>query len=161
MPMDEKKMPFEYSCPGDRWRIEYAPRLNPDGTIDLIEDGKTDLQEFYNVQADGCDMHLIVSRYLQGDTSVLSRMQGIYADITAFPKTNAELLQKVIDGQRAFDALPKDIKAEFNNDFNQWFSTAGSDDWTKTMSRINQAKNDALDLPVADEAPEPSIEVKK
>ena len=154
------KLPFECSCPGDRYRIEYAPRLNPDGTIDLIEDGKTDLQEFYNAQADGCDMHLIVSRYLQGDTSVLSRVQGIYADITAFPKTNAELLQKVIDGKRAFDALPKEIKMSFNNDFNQWFSTAGSEDWNIVMSRITQVKSEKSDLPVADTAPAPSIEAE-
>lgn len=133
------KLPFEPSCAGERYRTEYAPIVNDDGTITLVEDGKTDLQEMYDVQAAGCDMSLIVQRYLSGDYSVLSRAQGVYIDTTVYPKSNAELLQKVIDGQRYFDSLSPDIKSRFDNDFNQWFAGAGSEQWLRNMN-VESAK---------------------
>lgn len=154
-------LPFAPSCPGDRIKVTYSPVVNDDGTIDLVPAGKQDLQEFYNSQAAGCDMHLIVSRYLAGDTSVLERVQGFYGDVSQLPRNNAELLQRVIDGERAFDSLPKDVKAAFNNDFRQWFATAGSDEWNKAMQTSVPAAPAApaaeAAVPAADAAPDPSF----
>ena len=132
-----------YSNPGEQMRIDYSPKVNKDGTIDLVESGKFDLQEWYNSQAEGCDMHLIVSRYLAGDHDVLSRVQGVSFDATSYPKTYAEMLQKVIDGQRLFDSLPPDVRKDYNNDFNQFFAAASSDGfYDELISRLqpNQPK---------------------
>lgn len=152
------KLPFVPSCAGDRIKVTYSPVVNDDGTIDLVPAGKQDLQELYNSQAAGCDMHLIVSRYLAGDTSVLERVQGIYGDVSHFPRNNAELLQRVIDGERAFDSLPKDVKAAFDNDFRKWFATAGSDEWHRAM-QTPAAPAPAAEAapPAADSAPDPAL----
>lgn len=139
-----------YSNPGDEIRIDYAPRVQPDGTIELEPSGKFNLQEWYNSQAAGCDMHLIVQRYLSGDTDVLSRVQGVGFDATAYPKTYAEMLQRVIDGQRLFDSLPPDVRRDYDNDFNQFFAAAGADDfYTRLMDRLNPvaAQQARSDLP--------------
>lgn len=152
------KLSFVPSCPGDRIKVEYSPLVNDDGTVDLIPAGKQDLQEFYNSQAAGCDMHLIISRYLAGDTSVLERVQGFYGDVSQLPRNNAELLQKVIDGERNFDRLPKEVKAAFDNDFRKWFASAGSEDWLKAM-QISSTPAAPADSPApVDKAPDPSLE---
>lgn len=149
-------LPFSPSCPGDRYRQEYDPVVRKDGIIDLVPSGKTDLQEFYNSQASACDMHLIVSRYLQGDVSVLSRTQGLYMDVASMPRTPAEMLQRVLDGRRFFDALPSDVKSHFNNDFNQWFACAGTDEWYKHMDIKPGDLKSRAEAP-ADVAPLPSF----
>lgn len=154
----EYKLPFQPSCSGDRIKITYSPVVNDDGTIDLIPAGKQDRQEMYNAQAAGCDMHLIVSRYLAGDTSVLERVQGFYGDVSQLPRNNAELLQRVIDGERAFDSLPKEVKAAFDNDFRKWFATAGTDDWNKAMQQnVSSPVSDSANLPDAETPPDPSL----
>lgn len=156
----ELKLPFPASCPGDRIKVKYSPVVNDNGTIDLIPAGKQDLQELYNSQAAGCDMHLIVSRYLAGDTSVLERVQGFYGDVSQLPRNNAELLQRVIDGERMFDQLPKDVKAAFDNDFRKWFATAGTDEWSKVMQSASSAAPAPAASeapPAADAAPDPSL----
>lgn len=154
---DYKDIPFVPSCPGERWKIEYEPIVQADGTIELRESGKTDLQEFYDSQAASCDMALIISRYLNGDRSVLEQRQGAYFDATQVPSTYAEMLQTVISGQRSFEALPVEIKQKFNNDFNQWFATAGSDDWQSKMTVSGSAATES-NLAAVEKAPAPATE---
>ena len=96
--------PFTPSCSGERYRVDYGPKVLEDGTIELIPEGKTDLQEFYDSQAASCDMALIISRYLNGDRSVLEQRQGAYFDATQVPSTYAEMLQTVISGQRSLQS---------------------------------------------------------
>lgn len=129
---------FIFSCPGDPIRIEYAPIVRKDGNIELEPSGKFDLQKWYNDQAPGCDMHVIVSRYLAGDVDVLSRVQGVSFDATSYPKTYAEMLQKVIDGQRLFESLPVEVRREYDNDFNKFFSSASAPDFaSKLFERLS------------------------
>lgn len=154
---DFKDVPFVPSCPGERWKIEYEPIVQADGTIELRESGKTDLQEFYDSQAASCDMALIISRYLNGDRSVLEQRQGAYFDATNVPSTYAEMLQTVISGQRSFEALPIEIKQRFNNDFNQWFASAGTDDWKLKMTVSGPVATDS-NLEAAETAPAPATE---
>lgn len=159
--MADIEVKFAPSCPGERYKIEYEPRVNPDGTIDLIENGKTDLQEFYNSQAASCDMALLISRYLNGDASVLEARQGAYFDSTSMPTTYAEMLQTVIDGQRSFEALPVEVKQRFNNDFNQWFASAGTEEWQSKMTVTTPSTATApadASLAQAEKAPAPATE---
>lgn len=157
--MADYEVSFVPSCPGERFKIVYEPKVNPDGTLDLIEAGKEDLQEFYNSQAAACDMAVLLSRYFNGDKTALEQRQGAYFDSTMVPKTYAEMLQTVINGQRSFEALPIEIKKKFNNDFNQWFASAGSEEWQSKMTdstpRTASAPTDAS-LEQAEKAPAPA-----
>lgn len=159
--MADIEVKFVPSCPGERYKITYEPIVNADGTIDLVENGKVDLQEFYDSQAAQCDMALLISRYLGGDASALEARQGAYFDSTAMPTTYAEMLQTVIDGQRSFEALPVEVKQRFNNDFNQWFASAGSEEWQSKMvvSTPSTAPAPAdASLAQAEKAPAPATE---
>ena len=62
---DFKDIPFNPSCPGERWKVEFESIVQADGTIELREAGKTDLQEFYDSQAASCDMALIIIELLK------------------------------------------------------------------------------------------------
>lgn len=124
------------SDPGDRIHKIYAPRVNPDGTIDLVEAGQEDLQALYDSYRDQCDMAFIVNRLMMGDLSVLSQKEPFYADLTQFPKTYAEALQLVIDAEANFLKLPLDVRQQFDNDYRQWFAQAGSETWYNKMDSV-------------------------
>ena len=51
-----------------------------------------------------------------GDTTVLNRRQGIYANLTEMPKNEIEMLNLIKRAEHEFNALDKDVRAEFEND---------------------------------------------
>ena len=127
---------FVPSCCGERYRTIYKANVRKDGIIELIEDGKEDLQEKYNSMRDVTDMSYILKQMSLGDTSVLNRSAGVYGDFTKMPKTMAEAMQLMIDAERAFLELPLDIRNNFDNDYQIWLATAGEEDWSKKMNFI-------------------------
>ena len=124
------------SCSGEEFHIEYSPKVNVDGTISLVESGKTDINEYINSFRDSTDMSYILSRLAAGDTSVLNPKTPFYGDFTEVPKTYAEALQMVIDGEKHFMQLPLDVRNQFDNDYRQWFAQAGSEDWMTKMNPV-------------------------
>lgn len=104
-------------------------RLESDGSITLVQDGVIDIQEQINSFEPSTNLYNIISRLGESDYSKFADLAGSFVDATEFPTTYAEALQLVIDGQRSFERLPVDVKQKFDNDFNKWFSTAGSPEW--------------------------------
>ena len=129
-----------YSDPGERMKQEYTAVVLGDGTINLVESEKTDLQEYINSFRDSVSIEHIMAMCAAGDTSALNRVQGSYIDCSKMPKTFREVLDIVIDGRAKFDQLPLNIKQKFGNDFNAWFSDVGSPDWFEKMEFIEQVK---------------------
>lgn len=122
-----------FTCPGDRFEPILEPQLQDDGTIELIEVGKRDLQEYIQSFAEEVTLANILRRYQMGDETALAKVQGTYMDTTVMPKNFREVLDSVISGQNMFDQLPLEVKQKFNNDFNQWFVGIGSDEWMSNM----------------------------
>lgn len=122
-----------YSNPGERIKQNYTATQLQDGVIRLIPSDTTDIQEFIDSFAESCSIEHILALCSAGDTSVLSRAQGAYIDTTMMPKTFRDMLDIVIDGKSKFESLPIEIKNAFGNDFEAWFSDAGSDEWIKKM----------------------------
>lgn len=122
-----------FTCSGDLMKPVLSGKLMSDGTIKLTEIDQIDIKAEINSHACTCDMAYVLSRLKFGDVSVLNGKQGVYGDFTVFPKTYAEMLQLVQSGEDAFDALPLDVRAQFDNDINKWFATIGSDEWSEKM----------------------------
>lgn len=118
---------------GDRFHITYAAKVEPDGLISLAPSGKEDIQEYINSFRDSTDMNFILNRLAVGDTSVLNQKQAIFGDFTKLPKTYAETLQLVIDAEHNFYELPLDVRNKFDNNYQKWFATAGSQFWLDAM----------------------------
>lgn len=119
--------------PGSDVQILYDPKINKDGTISLVENGKESISQYINSFKEQTDISYILKRLELGDTSVLSQAQAMYGDFSEMPKTLAEVLQLKIDAEHTFDRLPVETKQKFNNNFNQWFSSLGTEEWQKKM----------------------------
>lgn len=142
------------TAPGDKYHVTYAPRVLDDGTIKLVESGKDDIQQSINSYRPSTDMSFILQRMSVGDMSVLNSGTPSFGDFTEMPKTYAEALQLVIDGEREFKALPLDVRNKFDNDFRRYLASAGSDDWLSKMADV-MPKPDNVDVV----EPVPSVDV--
>lgn len=126
-----------YSNPGSRIKIVYSPKLHEDGSFELVETGKEDVQEFIDSFAEETCMALIIKRCEMGDTSVLAKRQGTYGDFLDVPKTYRDFLQIAIDGRNYFDSLPVEMKNQFGNSFERWMSTIGEKEWFEIMQQLD------------------------
>lgn len=127
-----------FSNPGNPIKTVYSGKLMEDGSIDLIPVGEENIQEFIDSFAEDTCLPILLQRCATGDLSVLSKVQGMYGDFTEAPKTYRDMLQAVMDGQNAFESLPIDVKEKFDNSFEKWFSTYGSESWLDSMGFVHK-----------------------
>lgn len=125
-----------FTSHGSRYHNLYSSKVCPDGTIKLMPAGKEDIQAIINSYKDSTDIAYILSELSRGNTEVLNRGNAMYGDFTDAPKSLAEALQIMIDGEAAFNKLPLDVRQSFDNNFRNWLFTNGSDDWNSKMSKI-------------------------
>lgn len=121
------------SNPGEREKILYSPEFDKKGVMTLVESGKEDLYAFIQSHKDSVDIHKILQRFESGDASVLQRVQGTFGDFSEFPKTYAELLNTVIEGEQTFNSLPLEVREKFGHSFHRWLATSGSAEWLSAM----------------------------
>lgn len=122
-----------YQEPGSPVKLVYSPRYSEDGVLDLVVTGKENLYEFIQSHKESTDIHVLLSRFANGETDVLSRMQGFYGDVTDMPKTYAEVLNAVIAGEETFARLPVEVKQRFDNSFAVWMSSMDQPDFAERM----------------------------
>lgn len=131
--------------PGDLFEVQYSSKVLPDGTIVLKESGKIDIKQMINSQRDSTDIAYIMKAIENGDDSMLN-VNGFYADSTQFPKTFAEVLQLQIDAEKSFYDLPVSVRQKFDNDFNQYFATAGSPEWFEKLGNEKKESEVTTDV---------------
>lgn len=137
---------------GSRYRSIFSPIVCPDGTIQLVESGKEDIQQYIDSFRDLTDMTYILQRMAAGDTSVLNQKEPMFGDFTNMPQTYAEALQLVIDREAQFMKLPLEVRNKFDNDFRKWFAQSGSEEWFEKMDSVI-SKPDKIDLEPSGELP--------
>lgn len=128
----------------------YSPRYDDNGVLDLEVTGQENLYEFIQSHKESTDIHVLLTRFANGETDVLSRMQGFYADVSDMPKTYAEVLNAVIAGEETFARLPVEIKQRFDNSFAVWLASMDSPDFSERMGVPNVARTDMTDQQVQD-----------
>lgn len=126
-----------YAHPGDPVKILYSPQVDKQGHLELIESGTEDLYEYIQSHALSVDINTIIARYQRGDVDALERVQGLYADVTGLPKTYAEMLNVVIQGEHAFESLPLEVRAKFNHSYYEWM--AAMDDFAGFAERMGMS----------------------
>lgn len=128
-PKGFKFVNWRYSKPGDnsiagsRYKTEYSGKLDKDGVLVLEEVGKTDLYEYIQSFAESCDINSILKRYQNGETDVLSRVQGFYVDATNLPDNMSEVLNKLNFAEAEFNKMPTEFKEKYGNDFARFICT--------------------------------------
>lgn len=131
---DEGKFVSE---PGSPIRDLYSAKVEPDGTVILKKVGEENINDMIQAAKDSTDIETIIAYYNQtGDESVLKRYVPTYGDFTKLPTTLAGFLQLRIDSENFFNALPSDVKKEFDNDANKFFAQAGEESWYKKLQPV-------------------------
>ena len=118
-----------FANPGDPIHITYAGHYDEKGRVVLEESGRENIYDQIQSHAESCDIHVLMKRFLNGDASALSQAQGQYLDATQFPKTYADMLNFVNEQERAFMALPADIRAKFGNSFTEYLAASAEPDF--------------------------------
>uniref|UniRef100_A0AAU8B6L0 Internal scaffolding protein n=1 Tax=Dulem virus 102 TaxID=3145579 RepID=A0AAU8B6L0_9VIRU len=113
---------------GSREKITYGAFYDEDGRIVLEEKGRENLYDYIQSHRDSCDIHVLLKRYANGEVDVLSQVQGSYGDFTEMPRTYAELLNKINEGETFFNSLPVETRAKFGHSFTQFMASLDSPD---------------------------------
>lgn len=118
---------------GSRVKDIYSPEFDKKGVMTLKVSGQENLYEFIQSHKDSVDIHKILERFERGDVAALQKVQGMFGDFSEFPKTYAELLNTVIEGEQTFNSLPLDVREKFGHSFHRWLATSGSAEWLSAM----------------------------
>lgn len=104
------KYPLDYQKPkeelvttniGNRYRIEYVKNYDSKGRVYLEENGKTDLQAYYDAQRPQCDMSTIVATMLkQGINPFNGKINYIDGVDDVTPLQSSTLGEKLIASQK-------------------------------------------------------------
>lgn len=111
----------------------YRSSFTKEGVLQLVRDGEHDLYADIQSHAASTDLNMILERYFSGDPSALSRVQGVYMDVTSVPENYHEAMQLIDNARKDFAVLPPEVKERFDNDPNQWIASLGTADWLSKM----------------------------
>lgn len=114
--------------PGSKLHKTYKSKI-VDGSLELVEDGVINIYEMIQSHKDSCDVNLIIARFANGDSAALNKYKGFFGDVTEFPKTYAEMFERMSNAEVIFDRLPADIRAKYDNDVIKFVSDFGSPDF--------------------------------
>ena len=142
------------SNPGSPIHITYAGHYDEKGRV-VLESGRENIYDQIQSHAESCDIHVLMKRYLNGDVTALSQAQGQYLDATQFPKTYADMLNFVNDQERAFMALPADVRSKFGNSFTEYLAASGEPDF---LDRLGIKKEPEVTTPAIPEVKEETKE---
>ena len=119
---------------GTREKKSYQPIYDRAGVWHL-EEMDTKIQTYMEIQsyADECDINLIMARYRNGETDVLSKVQGVYGDFSNVPNDFAEVLNNTIKMEQVFMSLAPEVREKFNNSFEQFGASLGTKEWQDKM----------------------------
>lgn len=141
---NERSLKF-VSNPGSPLKEKFHGKVMDSGEIVLVSDGFDNLQDYIESFAEETKIENIINRVNNGEIDLLNAATGAYIDSVGMPKTYAEILQTVIDGQKVFERLPVDIKEKFGNDFNVWFSQIDDPDFMVKTGLLKEVEKKDID----------------
>lgn len=140
-----------FTNPGDPIKVTYAGRYDEKGRVVLEEKGRENLYDEIQSYADSVNINLILKRFTDGETDVLSKVQGFYGDITQMPTNLAESLNHIRACEETFEALPVEVRGKFNHNFTEFLAAAGSPEFMAALG-LDQTSGSAEPSPAPDVA---------
>lgn len=110
----------------DKVMHEYGFAFNDNGVRYLAIKRDIDIQSEVNAFENDSNIYNLLNRYMYGDTTALNKSQSVYADISTTPKSLQEALNIQIRLKDDFLNMKPEVRAEFNNDFNQYIASVSS-----------------------------------
>lgn len=131
-------------------RYTYKQEYDKQGKRHLVISDTEDVYNTIQSYKDDTDIYKIVSRYFNGDVTVLDKNKGFYADVTKIPHDIREWHNKIEEGQNIFAGLPTDLKREFGNDLNQFITSVFNQDFEEKYKNYVSRKNVNTSVNVTD-----------
>lgn len=139
-----------YECPeriptesGKPEKPSFKMKVDTFGRRYLEEVGVINVYEEIQSHRESVDISYIMTRFANGDTSVLSKTQGVYGDFTNIPTSLNELQQRVMDAERLFYQQPLEIREKFEHNPSMFFAMIGTESFNKIMG-IDAAKDNPI-----------------
>lgn len=117
---------------GSRYHTLYTSKL-VDGTIQLVASGQEDIYNYIQSHKDSVNINNILAKFANGDSSVLSRRQGMFGDFTKVPNSFADALNSVILGRQYFESLSLEDRQKFGNSFETFLTALDNPEVFKTF----------------------------
>lgn len=129
---------------GDRIHIDYHPVYDARGVWHLEESGKTDSYLEIQSHAESCDINILMARYRNGEVDVLSRIQGIYGDVSEVPTNYAEIINAKLRAEEMFMGLSPELRESYGNSVEQFMASLSTKaGWKALGINFDPPKNDA------------------
>lgn len=130
-----------FSTSGDCYELVYAYEYDEDGCKVLRPSERHNFNIDIQRDAPLTDINTIIQR-ASVDPEVLNQVHGFYADVTEMPTTLAEVFNRSEQAQNVFNRMPADFKEMFNNNFVQFWSEFGTENFNTKMNDFNAKSNE-------------------
>lgn len=148
-----------FTDPGNPIKDTYSTKFDENGVLQFEVVGQVNTDDEIQSYADSVDLKLLLQRFAEGETDVLQRVQGFYADVTEMPRSYAELLNRVNDAENFFNSLPVEFKQKFNNSSAEFLASVDAQDFmdffTKPeegVNKLNEIVSDSVEEAVSNES---------
>lgn len=129
---------------GDRYKVEYDSYFDKEGNLCLKEVGKHDMYMDIQADAQSTDINVLIAKYKAGDHSALNRVQGFYTDVSGFPDNIVDVYNLIQDAQDHFESLDPAIKAKFDNTFEKFLFSVGTDEFNEKLGIVPPVEEDVI-----------------
>ena len=145
--------PRVFITPGDKVKTLYSPTFDEFGHMELRESGKENLYDYIQSHKESCDIHVILARFVNGDSTALARRQMFYADLTEFPTTYADVVNTMHSAEDYFTHLPVEVRAKFGHDFNKFLASLDNPQTLIDLGLISIPEESAPPAPAVQSPP--------
>lgn len=115
------------SNPGSKIVADYGLVTAEDGSTTVGIVGEKNLDAIIQSNKDTGNVALLVAKYNAGDEEALNRVRGVYGDFRNMPTNYAEMVSRLNECRALFEALPVDIKEQFDNNPDVFWSEYGTE----------------------------------
>lgn len=140
----------DFSKTGSGMKSTYKMHVDDDGKRELKQNGEFNLYADIQSYEQSVSIDYLLTKFINGDASALSRAQGVYGDFTQMPRTLAELQQRVIDAENLFNSLPLDIRAQYNHSASEFFAQLDSDKTKAIFNPPEKVNEDVVNTTVSE-----------
>lgn len=147
------------SNPGSKIVADYGLVTAEDGSTTVGVVGEKNLDAIIQSNKDTGNVALLVAKYNAGDEEALNRVRGVYGDFRNMPSTYAEMVSRLNECRSVFEALPVDIKEQFDNNPDVFWSEYGSERFNNIIagSAGQPTPDESGDIVLDDTNVKPSI----
>lgn len=132
-----------HSAPGSGVKDSFKMNIDLKGRRKLVRNGTIDIYAQIQSHKDSVDINLIIAKYMNGDESALSKVQGFYGDYTNIPTSLNDLQNRVMDAERLFYQLPLEVREKFEHNASMFYHSIGSDTFNEALGLTGENKTES------------------